>query len=240
MAQSAARRGYNVVILMRPEEEEHIRSINESNINTMCFPDNKLGTNVTATKDAEKALDGVSMIIHAIPVQFSGRFLSAIKKYIPTEVPIVSTSKGISVDTLEYMDEIIESSLGEEQASAFLSGPSFAAGVLKGDPTIFSLASRKPEVARAVQEMLSSTDTKCYTTTDVVGVEVVSALKNVLAIALGVALGLDLGPNTQCALLTRGWKDIRALCLAQGGKSDTLSGLSGLGGKLKMFTHNEK
>uniref|UniRef100_A0A7S1T6M6 Glycerol-3-phosphate dehydrogenase [NAD(+)] n=1 Tax=Compsopogon caeruleus TaxID=31354 RepID=A0A7S1T6M6_9RHOD len=228
MANALARRKYDVVILMRPEEQDHIHSINEKHINTMCFADVILEPTLRATMEAKEALEGCSLVCHAIPVQFSARFLKSIKEHIPPNAPIVSTSKGISVETLEYMDNIIESVMGDHP-TAYLSGPSFAQGVLIGDPTIFTLASKKAEVARQVQEMLCSSDVKCYTTTDVTGVLVVSALKNVLAIALGLALGLGLGPNTQCALLARGWKDIRALCLAHGGSSDTLNGLSGLG-----------
>jgi len=229
LASAVARRGHDVVVLMRNEELEHVEAINKTHKNTMCFGDIELPENIRATTDAEQALEGVKLIIHAIPVQFSLGYLKSIKQYIPPTVPVVSTSKGISSRTLEFMNEVMTSALGPDHPTAFMSGPSFAKGILLSEPTTVSLASAKMDVARDVQMLVSSPTFRTYTTSDVAGMEVTGSLKNVLAIAVGVVDGLGMGPNTQCGFVTRGWKDIYALAKAHGGSDVSMIGLAGMG-----------
>jgi len=167
--------------------------------------------------------------VHAVPVQPSLQFLTELKKFLPETTPIICVSKGISCETLELMSGVIPKALGRNQPTAFLAGPSFAKGIMDDHPTSVSVASTDINLAGKVQRLFSSPSFRVFTTTDVVGVEVGAALKNVLAIVCGLIKGLGYGPNTQVAIVTRGWADIRCICASLGARPETLSGLGGVG-----------
>ena len=202
MAYALSRKGHTVEIVMLPFEKQHVTSINQRRINTLCFPNVKLSHSITATLDTS-VVGSADYIIHAIPVQYTYNYLHRMKDEIPPTVPIVSVSKGIESNRIEFLNELIPSALGrKDQPLAFLAGPSFAKEIMKGDPTSVTVASSYPKLARAVQVLFSSLHFIVLTTDDVVGVEVASALKNVLAIACGVVSGLGYGANTKAALVT--------------------------------------
>jgi glycerol-3-phosphate dehydrogenase (NAD(P)+) len=142
---------------------------------------------------------------------------------------IVSTAKGLERDTLLRMSEVIEEELGGGFGVAVLSGPSFAAEVARQLPTAVSVASRDSAVVEQVQEDFRAPYFRLYGTSDVIGVEFGGALKNVIAIAAGVAEGLTLGHNALAGLITRGLAEITRLACARGAQRETLAGLSGLG-----------
>mmetsp|Transcript_11327 Transcript_11327/g.17120 ORF Transcript_11327/g.17120 Transcript_11327/m.17120 type:complete len:407 (-) Transcript_11327:60-1280(-) len=229
MACALARRGHGVTILMLPHEQKHVDSINTRHENSMCFPGVPLPPSVKATIDPIEGMSGVSLVVHAIPVQFSRKYLHNIKKHLPPRCPIISVSKGISMDTLNFMDDILLQVLGDSHPLAFIAGPSFAIGIIQGKPTWCTLASSDLETAYRIQKMVSSSSFRTYCTTDVRGLEACSALKNVLSILCGMSLDLGLGPNTTNGLLTRAWADLRSLVVGLGGRCETLSGLCGLG-----------
>jgi len=143
---------------MRDEEQEHVTSINTRHINTMCFPQHTLPSTIRATVDPT-ILHNAHVIVHAIPVQFSQPFLQKLTKYIPALAqknyaacpPLLVTSKGISAKTLQFMNEIVASVLGEEYPACYLSGPSFAEGIILGHPTLVTLASSDDRIAKLVQ-----------------------------------------------------------------------------------------
>jgi len=195
----------------------------------MCFPDIILPSNISVTVDAKEALENACWIIHAVPVQFSFSYLRELKDIIPVNVPIICVSKGIWTRTLEFMNEIIPKALERPHPSAYLCGPSFAIGILKQDPTSVTVASAYPDLARSAQCLLSTPTFRVYVSRDVKGVEIGSALKNVLAIIAGLCMGLGYGPNTSTFLVTRGWSEIRKICVAMGAEEKTLAGLSGVG-----------
>eukprot|EP01029_Cantina_marsupialis_P029769 TRINITY_DN782165_c0_g1_i1.p1 TRINITY_DN782165_c0_g1~~TRINITY_DN782165_c0_g1_i1.p1 ORF type:complete len:425 (-),score=139.56 TRINITY_DN782165_c0_g1_i1:458-1732(-) len=224
-----AYKGHNVKILMLPCEEEHVRSINEKHINSFCFPDVTLPMNITATVDVDEGLRDASFIVHAVPVQFSEKYLAAFREKISPSVPIICVSKGINARSLEVMSDVIPRALQRDHPTAYLCGPSFAKQMMVLEPTMVSLASTSQEVGMACQLLLSSPVFRVFTCQDVIGLEIGSALKNVIAIGCGIASGLEYGPNTQCAIVTRGWADIRQVARAMGAKEDTLSGLAGIG-----------
>jgi glycerol-3-phosphate dehydrogenase (NAD+) len=233
MACAFARKGHFVRICFLDSEQKFCSGLNREHLNRMCFPEVLLSENITGITTSEllrnsKEFD-FDLVVHAIPVQYSFKYLRMIRAALPKSVPILSTSKGISVDTLEFMNEIIEKALGEEFPTLFIAGPSFAQGLVDGDPTIVTLASKDQKLAQQIQMMISTPDFRVYTSTDVIGLEVSGALKNVLAIASGIAHGLGYGPNSQASLITRGWRDIKSLVNAMGGNSETLLGLAGLG-----------
>ena len=141
---------------------------------------------------------------------------------------LVSTCKGIEPETLKRMTEIMAEAY-PAAAVAALSGPTFAEGVARGDPTAAVVASRDPEVAHRIQSGLSSPVFRLYSSDDVVGVELAGALKNVVAIAAGIISGLGFGPNTLAALVTRGLAEIARIVRARGGQDRTIHGLAGIG-----------
>lgn len=219
--------GLQVVLLLR--DAYLCRDINEHHCNTRYLPEFALPEQVTATTSAEMALKGAQYAIHAVPVQHSRSFLEGIKDLIPPSLPIISVSKGIEVTTGKIMSDLIPSALGRKQPMVFLSGPSFALEVMEQRPTGLVAASKDKVLSRDVQSLFASPTMRVNTSTDVIGVEICGALKNVLAIAAGIVEGLDLGNNAMAALISQGCAEIRWLAEKMGAKPATVSGLSGLG-----------
>ena len=218
----------NVTLLLR---DQHIcQSINDHHTNLKYFPRHQLPKNVTATTDPREALHDAQYCVHAIPVQSSTEFLRSIAEYVPATLPFLSVSKGLELSTLEMMSQVIPRALGNpRQPVAVISGPSFAIELMDELPTAMVAASRDKELAKACQQLLACRYLRVNTSTDVVGVEMAGALKNVLAIAAGIVEGMELGNNCMAALVAQGCSEIRWLAEKMGAKSHTLSGLSGSG-----------
>lgn len=216
-----------VVLLLR--DPYLCKDINDKHYNTRYLPDYELPSRVSATTSAEAALRGAQYAIHAVPVQHSRAFLTSIKQYIDPSLPIISVSKGIEVSTGKVMSDLIPSALERRQPMVFLSGPSFAKEVMDERPTGLVAASRDKALCREVQNLFASPIMRINITTDVIGVEICGALKNVLAIAAGIVEGLELGNNAMAALISQGCSEIRWLAEKMGAKPATISGLSGLG-----------
>jgi len=212
---------------MRGQKE--VESINSSHKNLKYLMEYELPINLDASSDPAEALKDIDVIIHAIPVQASQDFLKSMATLIPANVPIISLSKGIHCDTLQFMFDIINDSLNRKQPSAFLSGPSFARELMDGQPTGLVIASEDEQLATRLGQLFQSDRTKVYTSTDVIGVEVGGALKNVYAIAAGIAEGLGYKLNTAALLVTRGCAEMKKLAIQRGAKEHTLAGLSGIG-----------
>jgi glycerol-3-phosphate dehydrogenase (NAD(P)+) len=151
-----------------------------------------------------------------------------LRSFMPTGIPLVLCAKGIERNTGKLLSQIAAEILPENPV-AVLSGPSFATDVAKGLPTAVTVAAKSEALAVRVAAALSGPAFRCYTTTDMAGVEAGGALKNVLAIAIGAARGKGLGASAEAALITRGFVELRRLAEAFGGKPETISGLSGLG-----------
>lgn len=227
-----SRKGHHVCIVMLDSERECVEAVNTKHHNPYAFPDVPLHPRlVTATciSDIGRVMQGVEYIVMAVPVQYTFKYLRSIKDVIPHHVPIISVSKGIETSTLHFMSEIIPRALGRNQPSAFLGGPSFAKDMVNSLPTCVSVAAQDLALAQEIQLLFSSSIFRVFTTNDVMGVQVGSALKNVLAIACGVVSGLGYGPNTQTAIVTRGWADIRAISKSVGARESTMTGLAGIG-----------
>lgn len=222
-----ARNGHKVVLLAR--RENRVKMINEEHKNPDYLKEYTLHDNITATLDAAEALKDAALIVHSIPVQASFDYLRSKKDLIPTDVPIISLSKGIHLENLNFMCHIIEESLERKQPCGFFSGPSFARELMNSQPTGIVVASIDAKVSEKVQQMVSSSVTRVYTTDDVIGVEVGGALKNIYAIAAGISEGMGFGMNTSALIVTRGCSELKKLAVALGARSDTVSGLSGIG-----------
>lgn len=222
-----ARNGHQVRLWGR--DRSLIAAMRESGENAEYLPGCGLPAALTATGLIDEAVEGVSYVLTAIPSHGLRAVVRDASRFLPSGVTIVSTTKGIELDSLLRMSEVIREETGDRHRVAVLSGPSFAVEVARRLPTAVSVACEDGEVASAVQHEFRGPSLRLYVTDDVVGVEMGGAIKNVIAIAAGVVEGLGLGHNAMAALITRGLAEIARLACALGARRDTLSGLSGLG-----------
>jgi glycerol-3-phosphate dehydrogenase (NAD+) len=188
-----------------------------------------LPARIRATSDPEKALSDATYIVHAVPVQYSRAFLDSVKEFIAPNTPVLSGSKGIETSSLGFMADILKESLGRDRPYAFLSGPSFAREICEGVATAVVVASEDLMLARDLADLLSDDNFRCFTSRDVMGVEIGGAVKNVIALAAGMCEGLGLGTNAMSGLVTRGCGEMRRLGLTFGARPSTIAGLSGVG-----------
>eukprot|EP00472_Partenskyella_glossopodia_P003889 CAMPEP_0197525924 /NCGR_PEP_ID=MMETSP1318-20131121/15152_1 /TAXON_ID=552666 /ORGANISM="Partenskyella glossopodia, Strain RCC365" /LENGTH=371 /DNA_ID=CAMNT_0043079773 /DNA_START=302 /DNA_END=1417 /DNA_ORIENTATION=+ len=230
MAYIATHNKHKVMLYSR--DQKVVDSINKKHVNPKRFSSVVLPESISASTDIEEVLLGASVVIHAVPAQYTPNFIGKFKHLFKKGVPIVSTAKGIHVQTHRLMSEAIPHALGEFSEDiplVYLSGPSFAKEMIKGHPMAVVVASENLKDAQHVQKLLSSVRFRCYASDDVIGVEVGGALKNPLAIGAGMAQGLGFGQSTIAGLVTRGCREMRQLAMALGGKAETLAGLSGIG-----------
>jgi glycerol-3-phosphate dehydrogenase (NAD(P)+) len=208
-----------------------IDAITNKHENTSYLPGLPLSPRVRGTTDVEDAARDSELVVIAIPSQATRDFLKNSHPALPAHAPIVTIAKGIENETLCTMTEVLEQSLPEAFSPhiAVLSGPSFAKEMMLRMPTVVTVASKFEATARAVQAAFSSEFFRTYTSTDVVGVQVGGALKNVIAIASGVSDGMGLGHNSRAAIITRGLAEISRAAVRMGGNPLTLSGLAGMG-----------
>jgi glycerol-3-phosphate dehydrogenase (NAD(P)+) len=197
--------------------------------NAVYLPGVTFPERVQVTADLDRALARTDFIVAAIPSHGTREVLRRAAVHIGGDAIVVSATKGLEQDTLFRSSEVIEQELGGRVRVAALSGPSFASELAREMPTALSVASVEPDVVERVQAEFRAPYLRLYGTSDVVGVEIGGALKNVIAIAAGVAEGLALGENARAALITRGLAEITRLACAGGARRDTLAGLAGLG-----------
>src|SRR5215470_4838208 len=219
------RQGVPVRLWVR--EAEIVDAIARTRRNAWYLSDVELPAAVRATGDLAEALDGADLVTIAVPSEFVAGLLKNLGP-LPPDVPIVSATKGLDPERHLRMTELIGSRFPGAPLAA-LSGPTFAREVALGLPTACVIASADEALARRLQERLGSREFRLYTNRDVVGVEIGGALKNVIAIATGLADGLELGQNARSALITRGLAEITRLGTALGAAPATLAGLAGLG-----------
>lgn len=230
MAAHVAYRKSSLEVQMLLRDPLLCQSINENHCNCKYFPEHKLPDNVIATTDAKAALLDADFCLHAVPVQFSSSFLEGIAEYVDPGLPFISLSKGLELNTLRMMSQIIPQALGNPyQPFVLLSGPSFALELMNKLPTAMVVASKDKKLAHATQQLLASSHLRISTSRDVTGVEIAGALKNVLAIAAGIVEGMNLGNNSMAALVAQGCSEIRWLATKMGAKPSTITGLSGTG-----------
>ena len=185
-----------------------------------------------AITSSDAAVAEAHIIVSVIPSEFLRPTLTRLRKKMHNGQFVVSATKGVETGTFLRMTEVLSEILepaGLLLSIGALSGPSFALEVAQGQPTAVTVAFSDPEIADFFQQEFSSETLRLYTSTDVIGVELGGALKNVIAIAAGVAAGMGLGYNSAAALMTRGIAEITRLAVACGGRRETLAGLSGVG-----------
>lgn len=226
LADLLARNGHAVHLWAR--EPEVIASVRERGENERFLPGVRLERSLVVTGDMAEAVRGARMVLYVAPSQFLRGVAAQGRGLIAPQVPVVVATKGIERETLALMSDVIQQELPDHPVVA-LSGPSFAAEVPAGQPTAVVCASTDPAAALAAQETFSSRTFRVYTHDDVVGVELGGALKNVMAVATGIAEGLGLGYNSRAALITRGLAEMTRLGVALGANQATFAGLAGLG-----------
>ena len=199
--------------------------------NPIYLPGIRIPDTVRVSNSLSETLCGAAIVLMAIPSHVVRSVLSRMVPMLSPEAVFVSAAKGIENDTLMRMSEVIT----DVSAARFIpkvgaiSGPTFAPEVARGEPTALVVASPDDQLRLYLQSELSAPRFRLYTNSDLIGVEIAAAVKNVIAIAAGVVEGLGLGSNATAALITRGLVEITRLAVACGGKRETLSGLAGLG-----------
>ncbi len=205
--------------------------INGTHINEKYLPGLKLPERVTATGDLKECLTGAKLVVAVSPSHVTRAVMSQAAPYLPHNTPIVCASKGIENESLQTMHEVLEEVLAPELHPylSFLSGPSFAKETVQRMPTAVVVAATWERVAKSVQHIFSNDYFRCYTSNDVVGVELGGALKNVCAIGAGMSDGMGFGNNSRALLMTRGLSELVRLAMRKGANPLTLSGLAGMG-----------
>lgn len=203
---------------------EHLAKDKE---NQRSLPGIALPTDLTITSSLEEALNA-DIILLAVPAQTVRNLLGQIKPYVSKNGYLVVCSKGIEIGTGLLMSEVIHESLPEISVSV-LSGPTFARDVASGQPTAATLSAREIETSRWLASTLSSQNFRVYPSNDIIGVEVSGALKNVIAIAAGIATARGYGDSARASLITRGLAEITRLGMAKGAHPETFLGPSGVG-----------
>ena len=226
------RKGTHRVRLWAHEKEVR-DSISLRRVNQLFLPEQVIPDCVSVTGSFEDALQDAEIIVSVMPSQHCRGLFQKMRPFLKPGMLFVSATKGLEEGTLLRMTQVIslvaEADRGFQPRIGALSGPTFAKEVARGDPTAITIASSDSTLAETIQREFSDPRFRVYTNTDVAGVELGGALKNVIAIAAGVCDGLGLGHNSIAALITRGLAEMTRLVTACGGRQDTMSGLAGLG-----------
>ncbi|MDH3195083.1 MAG: NAD(P)-dependent glycerol-3-phosphate dehydrogenase [Hyphomicrobiales bacterium] len=225
MAMIVAQTGRTAIVFGR--DQARIAEINERRSNAQYLPGVKLPDAISASTDPA-ALASCEIILIAVPAQATRKVAQVLADTLPRGVTILACAKGIEQETGASQVAILTETL-PHRPLAVLSGPGFAADIAKGLPTAVTIAANRPETAHYVADRLATPSFRPYACTDVAGVELGGALKNVIAIACGVVAGRALGESARAALITRGLAEMMRLADAFGAQRQTLMGLSGLG-----------
>lgn len=225
LAQVAAAAGRKVTIWAR--EAEVVEAINNTHENKLFLPGLQLNQAVRATGALEEAAQA-DLILAVPPAQHMRAVLRALKSSLKPGTPLVLCAKGVERGSLALMTDVLAEEI-PEATQAVLSGPGFAKDVARGLPTATTIASPDQAFAQRIVATIGLPTFRPYVADDLVGAEIGGSVKNVIAIACGVAEGRKLGDGARAALITRGFAELTRLGLAMGAKAETLSGLCGLG-----------
>jgi glycerol-3-phosphate dehydrogenase (NAD(P)+) len=220
-----------------------VEMLDARRVNQIYLPGFELPASVEVTGELKKALADANIVLGVMPAAHAREIYRAMRPHLEPHSIFVSATKGLEPASHARISDVIaqeiagetaekiagEDGRGDSSRIAVLAGPSFAAEVAAGDPTVVVLASRDASLAAEVQEEFSGPRFRLYTNDDVIGTEIAGAVKNVIAIAAGASVGLGLGTNTMAALVTRGLAEMTRLAVALGGRRETLAGLAGVG-----------
>jgi glycerol-3-phosphate dehydrogenase (NAD(P)+) len=227
LAVHLCRLGHDVRLWARDPALVHDMRVRRAN--AVYLPDTTLPEKLVVTSEIDACVSGAELVVSAIPSHGCRAVMRAASSHIMRQATVVSATKGLEAGSFLRMSEVIGEELGTGRPVVVLSGPSFAVEVAQQLPTAVLAASDDPTATELVQEEFRGPYFRLYGSSDVVGVEIGAALKNIIAIASGVVEGLGLGHNALAALITRGLAEMTRLACAAGGRRETLAGLSGLG-----------
>jgi glycerol-3-phosphate dehydrogenase (NAD(P)+) len=222
--------GARAEVRLWAREPEVVQAVREHRENTTYLPGRLLPEALICTGDLSQALEGAEIVIMAVPSHGFREVLSRARPHLPATAPIISVTKGIEQESLKRMTEIVLDETGRPpETVGVLTGPNLAREIADGQPAATVVALSDPEAAQAVQALFMGPTLRVYTNPDVVGCEAAGALKNVMAIAAGMAAGLGYGDNSTAALITRALAELTRLGVALGGRPLTFAGLAGMG-----------
>jgi glycerol-3-phosphate dehydrogenase (NAD(P)+) len=210
-------------------DKKQLSEIADWRENKKFLPGYKLPDSLVFEADDSRIFVGADLIVSAVPCQFMRGVWGRLKNYVPAGVPIVSVAKGIENKTLLRPSEILADVLGTDITCVVMSGPTIADELARKLPATALVASADEELAKKVQRTFNINWLRVYYSTDIAGVELAGAMKNVIAIAAGIVDGIGAGDNAKAALLSRGLAEISRLGIAMGAQEKTFAGLSGLG-----------
>ena len=224
-----AREGHTVRLLARSDEEAALLRL--ANENSKYLPGASFPPAMRVTHDPTEALGGADLTILAVPSNTLRRNVRSVGEYIDDGTVIVSAVKGLEIETGSRMSEVIREEIGVSGRPSIcaLSGPNLAREIIRGKLSSTVIASPDEDAAKKSQSILNSSVFRVYTNTDIVGVELGGALKNIIAIGAGICDGLQMGDNVKAAFITRGLAEIARLGVAAGAREMTLAGLAGMG-----------
>lgn len=225
LAAAAARAGRSVHLWAR--EKDVVASINDGRENVRFLPGIALDAAITCSADAA-ALGASDLVLLAMPAQHLRAVTAEFAGHFSSAVALVICSKGVELESGALMSEVAREIVGDHPL-AILSGPTFAPEVARGLPSAVTLACEDEALGEAVAASLGGAAFRPYLSDDMIGTQIGGALKNVMAIAAGIAIGRGLGENARAAIMTRGFAEMARLALAKGARLETLAGLSGLG-----------
>ncbi|MFP4647758.1 MAG: NAD(P)H-dependent glycerol-3-phosphate dehydrogenase [Halorhodospira sp.] len=235
LARVLAVNGHEIRLWSR--DSTHAAAINEARENQRHLPGCSLPQSLTATADLATALEGCDWILIAVPSSAFRSLIEQLATYQPAKV--VWATKGLESESGGFLHDVVTATIKPIPAMAVISGPSFAAEVGRDLPTAITVAASEPALAAEVVDAFHNERFRPYSATDMLGVELGGAVKNVLAVATGVSDGLGLGANARAALITRGLAEISRLGTALGAEPQTLIGLAGMGDLLLTCTDDQ-
>lgn len=233
----AARNGCQT--LLWGHNPEHMLALATERKNSRYLPNVNFPDNLLVTSELSDVAAFSNLILISVPSHAFKKTLINLKPYLSNDIKIAWASKGFNPDDGGLLHEIVAEIFTAQTPAAILSGPTFAREVAANLPTAITIASTRPDFAKQLSTILHGGLFRIYTSSDVIGVEVGGAVKNVLAIAAGIADGLGFGANTRAALITRGLSEIIRLGVVLGGKQETFMGLAGLGDLILTSTDNQ-
>lgn len=220
--------GADVVIWAR--RREVAQEITETHRNSDYLPGINLPTNLRGHDLLEHVLAGATQVYLSVPSQSLRANLASIRDIVPSGVPVISLMKGVEKGSGMRMSEVIRDELRiDAERIAVVSGPNLALEIAKREPTAAVVASRSRETAVEVAQLASNDYFRCFVNTDVIGTEFGGVLKNLIAVAVGIADGVGYGENTKASIITRGLVELTHFAVAFGARPETMSGLAGLG-----------
>jgi glycerol-3-phosphate dehydrogenase (NAD(P)+) len=219
---------HNAPVTLWARRKDLADAINNRHVNSDYLPDYPLPDGVVASDDLGAVLDGAAVVVMAVPSHGFRQVLTDARPHLAAGAPVISLAKGLEQGTLLRMTEVV-SEVVPDHPTGVLTGPNLAKEVLAGHPSASVVALADETVCTELQSLFRADTFRVYTNLDVVGCEIAGALKNVMAIAAGMADGMGFGANTKAALITRGLAELTRLGVALGGDPLTFSGLAGMG-----------